>query len=99
MILGENNALRNRDLLVSPAQSDNDLASKGQNGTLNLTLDELTIVKLLKTNKFVKQSELVVSINKSERTVKRIMDSLKAKKVIERKNGKRNGYWEIKINL
>ncbi len=50
-------------------------------------------------NKFAKQSELALLINKSDRTVKRIMDSLKEKNVIERKNGKRNGYWEVKLNV
>lgn len=96
LILGENNELRNRSLLVQSIQSDSDMSPKGQNDTLNLTLEEVAIVKHLKENKFVKQSELALLINKSDRTVKRIMDSLKVKNVIERKNGKRNGYWEVK---
>lgn len=99
LILGEHNDLRNRDLLVHVTQSDNGIPPKGQNDTLNLTLEEVAIVKLLKENKFAKQSELALLINKSDRTVKRIMDSLKEKNVIERKNGKRNGYWEVKLNV
>lgn len=99
LILGENNELRNRNLLVESIQSDISLSPKGQNDTLNLSLEEFAIVKHLRENKFVKQSELALLINKSDRTVKRIMDSLKEKNVIERKNGKRNGYWEVKVQL
>jgi len=99
LLLGENNTLRNRDLLVSARQSAKTSSPKSQNDTLNFTLEELAILKQLKRNKFVKQSELALCINKSERTVKRIIDVLKDKKAIERKNGKRNGYWEVKIDL
>lgn len=99
LILGENNELRNRNLLIQSIQSDSNIFPKGQNDTLNLSLEEVAIVKLLKKNKFAKQSDLALSINKSERTVKRIMDSLKEKNIVERRNGKRNGYWEVKINL
>ena len=40
-------------------------------------------------------------IGKSERTVKTITANLVGKGLIERKNGKRNGFWEVKqtINL
>ena len=99
LILGENNELRNRNLLVESIQSDISLSPKGQNDTLNLSLEEFAIVKHLRENKFVKQSELALLIKNSDRTVKRIMDSLKEKNVIERKNGKRNGYWEVKVQL
>ena len=37
-----------------------------------------------------------VHIGKSERTVKSITVKLVEKGIIERKNGKRNGFWEIK---
>ena len=39
------------------------------------------------------QKQLAVEIKKSERTVKRIMDSLQKKHLISRKDGKRNGSW------
>lgn len=66
---------------MQPIQSDSSALPKGQIDTLNLTLEEIAIVKRLKENKFAKQSELALSINKSERTVKRIMDSLKGKDI------------------
>ena len=42
------------------------------------------------------QKEIAVHIGKSERTVKRMTTRLSERGIIERKNGKRNGYWEIK---
>lgn len=40
--------------------------------------------------------EIAAHIGKSERTVKTITVNLTEKGIIERKNGKRNGFWEIK---
>lgn len=99
LLLGENNELRNRNLLLRPLQSDSEHDSKCQNDTLNCTLEELAVLKLLKNNKLLKLSEVAASIGRSERTVKRITDTLKSKGVLERKNGKRNGYWEVKTNI
>ena len=99
LVLGEDNELRNRNLSVTYLQSDKDGAPKCQNGTLNLSLEETAVIRLLKENKFAKQSDLALSINKSERTVKRIIDSLKEKKAIVRRNGKRNGYWDVLISV
>ncbi len=42
--------------------------------------------------------EIAAHIGKSERTVKTITANLTGKGIIERKNGKRNGFWEIKTN-
>lgn len=42
--------------------------------------------------------EIAAHIGKSERTVKTITVNLTEKGIIEHKNGKRNGYWEIKTN-
>ena len=96
LILGEHNELRNRYLHVDyPAQSDAPEISKGQNGTLNVTLEEQAVLKLIDEDPKMNQAEIAVKIGKSERTVKRIMDSLKEKGLLVRKNGKRNGWWEI----
>lgn len=42
--------------------------------------------------------EIAAHIGKSERTVKNITVNLTEKGIIERKNGKRNGFWEIKTS-
>ena len=44
------------------------------------------------------QKIIAEHIGKSERTVKTITANLVEKGLIERKNGKRNGFWEVKTN-
>ncbi len=63
----------------------------------NVTLEELAILNAIKDNPKITQKELAVIISKSDRTVKRYMDSMQEKGLIRRKNGKRNGEWEILV--
>jgi len=49
----------------------------------------------LKNNPHATQKEIASHIRKSERTVKTITINLQQKGLLERKNGKRNGYWII----
>ena len=97
LILGESHVLRNRDLLISPVQSDKESSPKGQNGTLDCTLEELAIIKILKINGKAKQEDIASQIGKSVRTVKRVMSSLSERGIISRENGKRNGIWIVKL--
>jgi len=99
LLLGENNALRNRDLQISLPQSDNASSPKCQNDTLNCTLEELAIVKILKDNGKAKQEDIARQIGKSLRTVKRIMAGLTEKNLIAREKGKRSGVWVVKTDL
>ena len=98
LILDEKNELRNRNLLVDSPQSAKSPAPKCQNDTLDCTLEELAIVKILKENGKAKQEDIAKQIGKSLRTVKRIMAGLMEKNVIARENGKRNGVWIVKID-
>jgi DNA-binding Lrp family transcriptional regulator len=41
------------------------------------------------------QKEIAAEIGKSEQTVKSITIALQEKNIIQRVNGKRNGYWSI----
>ena len=66
---------------------------------MNVTLEELAVLRLLKANPKAKQTEIAAKIGKSDRTVKRIMDSLKEKGFIVRRNGKRDGWWEVLIEI
>jgi DNA-binding MarR family transcriptional regulator len=66
---------------------------------LDCTLEENFILEFLKTNPKATQKEMAIAIKKSERTVKSITSKLQQKNLLERKNGKRNGFWVIKINL
>ena len=99
LILGEKNELSNRRLSVDPSLSANSSVSKCQNDTLNCTLEELAILKIIKENGKVKQEEIARQIGKSLRTVKRIMTGLAEKNVIARENGKRDGIWVVKTDL
>lgn len=60
--------------------------------TLNCTLEEIAVLKAT-------QKEIATHIGKSERRVKTITINLTEKGIIERKNGKRNGFWEIKRTI
>lgn len=98
LLLGEENLLKNRDLLITSIQSANDVAPKCQNDTLKCTLEELAVINILKSNAKAKQEDIAAQIGKSLRTVKRIMASLSEKGVITRENGKRSGHWVVKID-
>lgn len=101
VILGEKNVLRNRDMLVgaslpmSTDQSFTTTDSKFQFDTLNCTLEELAVLRAIEDNPKITQTEIAKSIKKSVSTVKRITSSLVEKGIIIRRNGRRNGWWEI----
>ena len=98
LLLGEENVLRNRDLLITSVQSASSPVPKCQNDTLKCTLEELAVINILKVNAKTKQEDIATQIGKSLRTVKRIMASLSEKGVITRENGKRNGVWVVKTD-
>lgn len=69
--------------------------SKGQNVTLNVTLEEMAVLKCIESNPKVTQKAIAEVIGKSDRTVKRIIAVLSEKGILIRRNGRRNGWWEI----
>lgn len=101
VILGENNELRNRDMLVGASlpetmpQNIKMPSSKSQIDTLNCTLEELAVLRTIEDNSKITQTEIAKSIKKSASTVKRITSTLVEKGIIVRRNGRRNGWWEI----
>ena len=99
LLLGERNELKNRYLRVdwetntevqSAKTADNE-APKSK----NCTLEERFVLEYLKNNPKATQKEIAVHIQKSERTVKTITSNLQNKKMLERVNGKRNGFWKV----
>lgn len=106
LILSEHNELKNRTMLVqesSPqgiqsANASNETTSKCNICTLNCTLEEIAVLNFLREQPKATQKEIAAHIGKSERTIKTITVNLTEKGIIERKNGKRNGFWEIKAN-
>ena len=98
LLLGENNPLRNRDMHISGSLSSPKRQPQNENVTLDVTLDEMQVLNLLKKDGRLTQKKIAESIGKSDRTVKRITSSLEEKKYIERINGKRFGYWKVNID-
>ena len=104
LLLNENNILQNRELLIDwqneqnfqRAKNEEDELSKSNFCTLNCTLEEHFVLEFLKYNPKVTQSRIAEHIKKSERTVKTITTNLQQKGLLERQNGKRNGFWVVK---
>ena len=65
----------------------------------NCTLEEQVILNLIKENSTIKQDEIAIILGKSLRTIKTRMNEMQGKGLITRKNGKRNGEWEILLEL
>ena len=106
LILSEHNELKNRTMLVQEpsaqfvqsAEISDDTVPKCKICTLNCTLEEIAVLNFLREQPKATQKEIAAHIGKSERTIKNITVSLTEKGFIERKNGKRNGFWEVKTN-
>ena len=98
LVLGEQNELKNRYLHIS-FQSEKQTGSKGQIGTLNCTLEELAVLRFLKDNPKATQEMTAKRIHRSERTVKSMTVRLTEKEYLIRKNGKRDGWWEVLVDL
>ena len=104
LILNEQNELKNRNLQIdeiekeaiqSAKQTDMDIP-KCKNCTLDCTLEEIAVLNYIKEKPNATQKEIAQHIGKSERTVKSMTVNLSERGIIERKNGRRNGFWEIK---
>ena len=95
LVLGEQNELRNRNLHIS-AQSEMENDSKCKNCTLNCTLEESALLQFLKENPKATQEMIAKNINRSTRTVKTMTVRLTEKGFLVRKNGKRDGWWEVR---
>lgn len=101
VIIGEKNELRNRDMLVGASLAPTTTQSaivdttKSKICTLKCTLEEAAVLRYIESNPKMTQKELASIIRKSERTVKTITSNLVEKGIIIRRNGRRNGWWEI----
>ena len=104
LILGEQNELRNRYLHVNSqkanlSKSAESEDSKSKSCTLNCTLEELAVLTFLSDNPKATQKQVAAHIRKSERTAKSLTVKLQQNGMLERKNGRRDGYWEVKVQL
>ena len=106
MLLNENHPLQNRELHLDwqatndheQVQSANQSAKEDEvvlSKCKNCTLEELAVLRILQQTPSATQKQIATAIGKSERTVKTLTVNLTNKGIISRRNGKRNGYWEI----
>ena len=61
----------------------------------NCTLEEVAVLRIVQKTPSATQKEIAAEIGNSERTAKSITIALQEKNIIQRVNGKRNGYWSI----
>ena len=83
----------------APVQSATAEISKCKNGTLDCTLEELAVLKAVKVNTPITRKDLAAAIGKSERTIKTRMVTMQEEGYLRRANGKRNGHWEVLVEL
>ena len=104
LLLGTQHELKNRYLHVefeadTPAQSAAEESPKCKNCTLDCTLEELAVLRMIAENPTITQKGLAAAIGKSERTIKTRTVALQEKGYLRRINGKRNGRWEVLVEL
>lgn len=99
--MDENNELHNREMHISGVfvKSANIGLSKCQNDSLKLSIEELAILKILKNEPTATQKRIADLSGKSERTIKRRTVEMQRKGLISRENGKRNGKWNVLIEI
>lgn len=72
-----------------------EINSKASNEALDEAL-EMRLLNLLKEQPELTQKEMMVMLDVSRATIQRLMKELENAQRIERKGGKRYGYWEVK---
>jgi fido (protein-threonine AMPylation protein) len=98
LLLDTHHELKNRFLHVG-FQSAGQGANKPAPKCNICTLEELAILRALDGDPSITQKQLAEKIGKSERTVKTRTVEMQEKGLIRRLNGKRNGTWEILIEI
>ncbi len=107
LLLGEEADLRNRTLHIRSGEIEDLKVQnepikseiKVQDEPINsLSLQELAVVKAIEANTDITLDQLAVSLDKSRSTIKRIVDVLKNKGVLEREGARKNGRWIIRLD-
>ena len=104
LLMNAGHELKNRYMHIdfenqSAIQSANQEDSKCQNGTLDLSLEELAVINILKQDPSATQKRIAEMSGKSERTIKRRTVEMQEKGLIARENGKRNGKWKVLVEI
>lgn len=98
LLTGANHDLKNRYMHIDYTEKSPSATSKVSK-CKNCTLEELAILKEISNNPSITQKALADAIGRSERTVKSRTVELQEKGLLRRKNGKRNGQWEVLVEI
>lgn len=102
LLMGYNNNLKNRYIHVDYRDNSQSAIKSAKMKALkcnNCTLEELAILRALKKDPSATQKELANVVGKSERTIKTRTVEMQEKGFIQRENGKRNGRWEVLVEV
>ena len=72
---------------------------KGQNGTLDGTLNgtlKEKVISMINKNPYITQMQIALTLDCSERKIKRLMKTMREDGMIERVGGRRSGQWVVK---
>lgn len=98
LLAGTNHDLKNRYTHVDYTENSQSATSEVSK-CKNCTLEDLAILREISNNPSITQKVLADAIGKSERTVKSRTVELQEKGLLRRKNGKRNGQWEVLVEI
>ena len=92
--MGENNELKNRDLLVTGTVDVpiNDPI----NVPIKISVNGQKIITILKENPHITTQQMAEQIGISDKTVKRALSELKGAGLIERVGSNKTGHWDVK---
>ncbi len=83
---------------LQSAKVSESIVTKNRDVTKDITKDvtkETEILALLREDASMTTTEMAQKLSVNRRTVQRELEKLKKKNCIERKGGRRYGYWEI----
>ena len=97
-MLGENNELKNRDLLVTVSPDDpvNELVNDTVNEPVKITATQQNVLKTIKENTDFTVLQIATRVGISIATVKRAISVLKSAGLIERVGSDKTGHWVVK---
>lgn len=98
LLTGADHDLKNRYMHIDHTEKSQSAISEVSK-CKNCTLEELAILREISNNPLITQKALADAIGKSERTVKSRTVELQEKGLLRRKNGKRNGQWEVLVEI
>ena len=98
LLTGAQHDLKNRYMHIDYS-ANSQSANPDNSKCKNCTLEELAILREISNNPSITQKALAEVIGKSERTVKTRTVELQEKGLLRRRNGKRNGLWEVLVEI